>query len=210
MIVQRTKTYAVCPACGADAGCVDHLLGQSLDTSWYCDSCGERYGLKFSTDGTVEITKVPGRKVTTIDVLVLKPQLKPVYFIVEGMRLEYEATVGDKLRRGVQKIKGEPIDDKITTPTTADELDHKQFFYESHSCPTNWLDPAMVYYDGDSDPHGLIEFVTTRDENTFPPDEMAGPNARDFAFVELIESNLARAEQEKPGARERLRWTSFP
>lgn len=170
-IVQRTKTYAICPSCGADAGSVDHLLGQETKTSWYCDSCGKRYGLTFHVSGDVEVYDVPGRKVTTTDLLVLKPQEKPVYFIVEGMRFEGEDSNSDR-----------------------SEDDHKQFFYESHSCPTNWFKPEMVYFDGDSDPHGLIEYVATIDTATLPPDENYGPNDRDAALVALIERCQERGQ----------------
>ncbi len=170
MIVQRTKTYAVCPACGADAGMVDHLLGQTLETSWYCDSCGQRYRLAFKSDRTVEVTLTNGRKVTTMDVLVLKPQAKPVYFVVEGMRFE-----------------GEGDDDK-------DENESKQFIYEEHSCPTNWLKPVLMSYDGDHDPHGVIEYVCYRDESELPPDENWGPNDRDMALISIIEGYDSKAK----------------
>ena len=163
--VQRTRTYAVCPACGADAGQVDHLLGQTLETAWYCDACGQRYRLKFA-NGSVQIETMAARKVTTVDVLVLPPQEKPVYFIVEGMRFE-----------------GEGDDD-------GDEYEHKRFYYMEHSCPTNWLKPDMVYFDGDTDPHGLIEFVATKDEADFPADEPYGPNDRDLAVQAFVEEQI--------------------
>ncbi len=170
MIVQRTKTYAVCPACEADAGCIDHLLGTTTKTWWYCDSCGQRYQLMFHADGTVDITIAAGRTVTTVDLLMLPPQEKPVYFIVEGMRFEDESW-----QRGDMS-----------------ETDHKHFHYESHSCPTNWLKPQMVYFDGDSDPHGLIEFVATKDDTDFPPEENHGPNDRDFAMIAMIEREIEK------------------
>lgn len=156
MIVTRIRAYAVCPSCGADAGAVDHLIGTETKTAWYCDSCGRRYRLEFKQDGSVDIEAIAGRKISTVDLLVLKPQDKPVYFLVEGMRFEEF-----------------PDNDK-------------QFYYESHSCPTNWLEPVMVYHDGDADPHGLIEFVATRDDSLFPREKNFGPSDRDRAMVEFI------------------------
>jgi hypothetical protein len=164
MIVQRTKTYAVCPTCQQDAGSVDHLLGQKFTTWWYCDACGHRYCLEFKVDGEVVITRAPGRKITTLDVLKLPPQPKPVFFVVQGMRFEDGPDGGER-----------------------DIAASKTFFYESHSCPTNWLEPVMMYYDGDSDPHGVIEFVRSRDEGDLPPDESVSPNDHDRALVALIE-----------------------
>lgn len=161
MIVRRTKTYAVCPSCKEDAGTVDHLLGQEVKTSWYCDHCGQQYQLEFFKDGRVLISLDKGKKITTYDVLVLEPQAKPLYFIVEGMRFE----PGD---------------------------DDPRYFYEEHSCPTNWLRPEMVYHDGDADPHGVIKFVARRDASAFPPDESCGPNAHDAALVAFIEGEAKR------------------
>lgn len=38
------------------------------------------------------------------------------------------------------------------------------FFYEEHSCPTNWLRQcASVIEDGDNDPHGFLKFVRSVD-----------------------------------------------
>lgn len=166
--VTRTKTYAVCPACEKDAGAIDHLLGQTLSTRWYCPSCGQSYSLTFSADGAVEIALAVGRKVTTVDVLVLNPQEKPVYFVVEGMRFE-----------------GEGHDDS--------DNEHKRFFYEEHSCPTNWLKPTMLYFDGDDDPHGLIKFLATRDDSDFPEDAAYGPNERDRAVLDFILNSASNA-----------------
>lgn len=162
--IQRTTTYAVCPSCGADAGCVDHLLGTVASSSWYCDACGHRYHLEFSADGAVEISRSLGRKIETTDLLVLKPQKEPVYFIVPGMRFE-----------------------ENDGRTPEEERDGKQFYYETHSCPINWLKPTMVYIDGDSDPHGFLEFVDSVDTETLPPDQDYGPNDHDAALVALIE-----------------------
>lgn len=63
-----------------------------------------------------------------------------------------------------------------------------KFLYESHSCPTNWLNPIHVVHDGDSDPHGLIRYIASRKESELPPDANYGPNERDFAFDAWIES----------------------
>lgn len=101
----------------------------------------------------------------TFDIVMIPPQTKPIYFIVKSMR--YEG--GD-----------------IDTPVD----DHKQYYYEEHSCPTNWLQPEMMYFDGDSDPHGVIKYVATRDVSTFPPNEVWGPDPRDLAMTAFIEEHL--------------------
>ncbi len=164
-IVTRTKTYAVCPSCGEDGGEIDHLLGTKARTSWYCDACGQEYALDFSANGNVDITVAKGRKIATTDLLMLPPQTQPVYFVVQGMRF-------------IEKRHYEQ-----------DEHAGKEFFYEEHSCPTNWLKPEMVYCDGDSDPHGLIRFVSHVDSDSLPPDEMVSPNDHDAALIAFIEKH---------------------
>jgi hypothetical protein len=59
----------------------------------------------------------------------------PVYFVVEGLA-PY------------------PEDD-----TTRDE--HERYFYEEHTCPTNFVggDVVALYENGDRDPHGAFRFV---------------------------------------------------
>jgi hypothetical protein len=41
------------------------------------------------------------------------------------------------------------------------DIDNKRYFYEEHTCPTNYLGVEMVVdlNDGDTDPHGIFEFV---------------------------------------------------
>jgi len=104
----------------------------------------------------------------------LPPHPTPVYFVVRGMRVE-----------GANIM---PRDDE-------DRRASEQFFYEESSCPTNWLKPTMVYVDGDSDPHGLLKFVASRDAGAFPEDEPHGPNDHDDAVVAFIESSARAADR---------------
>ena len=169
--VQRTTTHAVCPWCGHEAGCIDHLIGLTTQTTWYCDTCGHAYALQFDASGVVAISQAPGRNISTTDVLVLPPQDTPVYFVVPGMRFEGRA------------------DEDVR-----DEAAHKHYFYEEHSCPVNWLRPEMVSHEGNSDPHGLLRFVVSVDSETLPPDETSGPNDHDDALERLIEAHPWKPE----------------
>lgn len=164
------KPHIVCPHCGDGDGFeCEHILSGELRKfgPWHCDKCGHSITGQMTTDG-LEIEKSAERMIDTADLLVLRPQDKPVYFIVKGMRFE-----------GVQW----PRDEE------RDENDSNQFFYEEHSCPTNWFRPTTVYVGGDDDPHGLIEFVATRDWATFPADEVVSPNDHDRSMVEFIEEH---------------------
>jgi len=99
------------------------------------------------------------KKPKAYDLLVLPPTDKPVYFIVEREHLpDYD------------------------TP------EHWKFSYESHSCPTNWLQPVYMVHDEDSDPHGIIRYIGTKHESELPPDENVSPNDQTRAFDEWINS----------------------
>lgn len=57
-----------------------------------------------------------------------------------------------------------PIRFRITKSTSPEYGENTEYFYESHSCPTNWLgDIDTMEFEGDQDPHGVIRFV-----NQFP------------------------------------------
>jgi hypothetical protein len=96
----------------------------------------------------------------TYDLLVLPPQTKPVYFIVE----------------------------REDDPQYNQTDESRKFLYESHSCPTNWLQLVHMAHDGDNDPHGLILYVGNKKESELPEDDIVGPNDRDRAFDAWIKS----------------------
>lgn len=39
--------------------------------------------------------------------------------------------------------------------------EHNEYFYNEHTCPTNYLQVEAVCIDGNMDPHGVFEFVRT-------------------------------------------------
>jgi hypothetical protein len=55
----------------------------------------------------------------------------------------------------------------LDTPAYRDAKDsdaeyqsHREYFYEEHSCPTNWINSIVaVIENGDTDPHGFLQFV---------------------------------------------------
>lgn len=50
---------------------------------------------------------------------------------------------------------------------------HQRYFFEEHSCPTNWLRECVAVIEGGNcDPHGFLEFVRAVDvPNDFDVDE---------------------------------------
>jgi predicted RNA-binding Zn-ribbon protein involved in translation (DUF1610 family) len=163
----RMVPHIVCPACGDSTGFrCDHVLRGSFRHvgPWFCDQCGHSFMFE-RVDRGIAATPRSERKVTTLDVLALDPQAEPVFVVVEGMRFE-----------------GDAQDDGTT------EAERKQFHYEEHSCPVNWLRPVLVYAAGDADPHGLLRFVETHDKATMPNSE---------ALTAIVERVVERTRERK-------------
>lgn len=77
----------------------------------------------------------------------------------------------------------QPRYDHHGTPEYGPEQD--RYFYEEHSCPTNWFyDIAAVIEDGNADPHGFLKFVRAIDvPEGFNPDSPGADNGPEEAEV---------------------------
>jgi ribosomal protein L37AE/L43A len=169
----KAKTYArtflCCPACGKETSSrIDHLFGGRLPYSfgpWYCDQCGARFSGSVLSPDNIELdvmSGTDGRRSRALVLLRLEPKERPVYFVLD-----------------THSYGNEP---------DANKQDHARYFYEEHSCPTNWIgETRAVIQDGDTDPHGFLDFVRTvevpldfdgDDDNQWPfifPEAFDGP-----------------------------------
>lgn len=126
------RFHVVCPHCGEEDGRVDHLFDRPPASfgPWYCETCRRGYVGRVFAPNDVEVEPHPGFIEDTLDLLVIQPQDRPVYFVVKGIAMN-------------------------------GERDGKKYFYEEHSCPTNYVRCEAIISEGDSDPHGLFEYVRT-------------------------------------------------
>jgi hypothetical protein len=137
-----SKDFAVCPHCNIHTNeTVSHLYGDRLPFKfgpWYCDACGGAYEGTVLAPGNVEIRIIDRNKQSKgrrMALLKLAADNRTVWFVIDGIYINHGSD-----DRGSQ--------------------DRDRYFYEEHSCPTNWLrDVAAVIEDNDSDPHGFLEFV---------------------------------------------------
>lgn len=55
------------------------------------------------------------------------------------------------------------IVEKDEKPEKSESLENQQYFYEEHTCPTNWLMKVEEVIDknGNHDPHGAFKYVGT-------------------------------------------------
>lgn len=45
-------------------------------------------------------------------------------------------------------------------PVTLEEMHHQaRYYYEEHTCPTNFIRIPLIAFDGSTDPHGVFDFV---------------------------------------------------
>jgi hypothetical protein len=68
--ISETLHYAPCPWCQKRSDSViDHLMNQSIDTTWHCGECGESFSLRFDGTGKLWTEKVLDRRRDKILVL---------------------------------------------------------------------------------------------------------------------------------------------
>lgn len=141
---QKTERYIACPACGKGEHQVSHL-NPGQKTAWYCqsDTCGRRFSLEVLTNGDISVGVLPERKVPT---LVTLRSEQPVTLVVKGMQFVKDGET--------PRFTGDPRDE--------DEYHPDNYFYNEHTCPTNYLNVLELRTDdGDTDPHGVFAYVRT-------------------------------------------------
>jgi hypothetical protein len=149
----KTRRYFACPAGCDHEFSVEHLFSGAIAAAagatrqagpWYCDACGQAWSLTYDATTIVDVEPAHrgcGRKRKQWVTLELPPQTRPVRFKVLGMRFQ------------------EAIDE-----------DSDRYFYEEHTCPTNWMrNVTEVEFEGDTDPHGLWHLVRVEEHAESPP-----------------------------------------
>lgn len=140
-----------CPHCDGPSGSrVDHLYHDALPRSfgpWSCALCKRRFR------GVV-------RAPSEVDVLAIEGVPE---FSRQMVLLKYEA----EGRRTFFVIDHDRFNENGVRSSDEENADRVAYFFEEHSCPTNWLRECVcVIEDGDDDPHGFLEFVRAVDVPT--------------------------------------------
>ncbi|HVZ88069.1 MAG TPA: hypothetical protein VHG72_13945 [Polyangia bacterium] len=158
-VVSVTKRHVVCPSCNKAAGTIDHMIEDAIRLGepsricgWFCDRCGWEYAGTVYADGSATVEKTGKRKIETRVLLKLEPLKGDVFIEVEGMTF-----------LGV----GETIEGK-------DLIEDSRYYYEEHTCPTNYLRVVQELWEGDygHDPHGMFRVV---DVVPAPPEHTGVP-----------------------------------
>lgn len=144
-MVSKPRLFFTCPHCGDDTSySVTHFLDDKDDHSfgpWQCDACGwVVYGIWYTATQTVSITELIERPKQINGYLLLRVSTEePVWLIVEN-----------------------PIYTRDTLEPMAEEIRHKEYWVNEHTCPTNIVRvEAIIAGQGDTyddDPHGVLQF----------------------------------------------------
>jgi hypothetical protein len=146
-ILTETKRYFRCPNGCDHKFYVEHLFESMKKDNvpstkagpWHCDVCRKGWFLTLQFDGALALELCKTEYTTawvTLEIPANNPH--PIRFRVRHKYVEVN----------------KPFDEAI---------EHHRYFYEEHTCPTNWLqDVVEVEVDGDCDPHGLARYVSSQ------------------------------------------------
>jgi hypothetical protein len=163
--------FLVCPWCNEESGCrIDHLYGDKNWKEvgpWYCGECRKPIRATINAPGDVVVTRdEKDRRGWSRSMALLKLDGRdgPVFFVMDHDRYWNGEREGDE-----------------------ENQQHQRYFFEEHSCPTNWLNECVaVIKKGDCDPHGFLDFVRAVD---VPADFDANDDGSWFAlFPEAFET----------------------
>lgn len=140
--------FAMCPWCDEKSGGrVDHLYDMAMPCSfgpWQCDKCKKQFRGTIIAPGDVSLVRDESARDSfsrSIALLKFDGKEGPVYFVMDHNRYHNGEVESDE-----------------------ENQSHQRYFFEEHSCPTNWLRECVaVIEDGDCDPHGFLDFVRAVD-----------------------------------------------
>lgn len=138
-----TTRAFLCPHCHEHRFNYEHLCGpQTVQRSyiWSCGQCITKVNFSMGVDDKVTIDSfVVPKYPKALILLRLTPSeddnlKKPLFLILEKSNYSHSENI--------------------------DEFSKSQeYFYNDHTCPSNYLGDAIVLYDGDDDRHGIFSFV---------------------------------------------------
>lgn len=107
-------------------------LPAGTNTAWYCDECGIRFRVHAMANDKVECEVMEGESRAKRTVI---------------LRSDGPVTLH--------------LSDSVMLPDD-DEAGHAEYFYNEHTCPTNFMAKVtkVIDEDGDDDPHGVFRFVS--------------------------------------------------
>jgi ribosomal protein S27AE len=131
----KSWRYVSCPNCGQGQHWVEHLLGEGNRTAgpWSCGQCGVYFRLTIRGED-VFLVMTDECKTRELIELEIPPQQHSIHMLLVHER---------------------------RTSTREPDADHaREYYYEEHTCPINWINRVVhVALGDDQDPHGIAKYV---------------------------------------------------
>jgi hypothetical protein len=140
MIVQaKVQLHVPCPGCLNGKHRADQLsIEQS--TRWTCNECHLEFNIKRISEYYFE-TGLTGRKETPITVTLQSITEPKITLKLNTWKYAHSQDMSEE-----------------------DFRENSRYFYDEHTCPTNWVhEIEQIEFNGDTDPHGVFEFVSVED-----------------------------------------------
>jgi len=146
VIVQaKTRLYFPCPKCVEDSWRGDHL-SIGFKTEWACAECHHYFKIERLTDDTFRVELVPDKMETPVTVTLESATIPKITLKLNAWKYGHS-----------QK------------DTQEEYESHQEYYYNEHTCPTNWTRQIeQIIFDGDTDPHGVFQFVSVEDGHLDP------------------------------------------
>lgn len=158
----KTKRYFTCLACGIGEMYVEHLMDRNGTFGpWYCSNCGQAHRGKVE-NGICHVELGKRKKEETSVLLKMSPDAGDIFLIVKGSYFD-------------------DLNDGRPRPCHPFSDDKDRYFYNEHTCPTNYLQSAIEIItirngEADADPHGIFQYVMTAPPFDDEELHIAGPD----------------------------------
>lgn len=130
-----TRNYLICPNCGERGYCVDHRAKPDSPVTWPedCTACDHKFQYTLTAEGELTYVELPQDRIGVLCLLEYHNNKVPLRLVVESKAYKHH---GD-----------------------TDYNFDKSYWFNEHTCPTNFFDVVLICDAGDLDPHGVFQLV---------------------------------------------------
>ncbi len=141
VIVQaKTRLYVPCINC-TDGSWWWNNLAVGQEVQWACDSCRASFKIKQVGADSFAVTLLPSKKDTPITVTLESVTIPKITLKLNAWKYAHSQN-----------------------ETKEEYESHTEYYYNEHTCPTNWTRQIeQIIFEGDTDPHGVFQFVSVED-----------------------------------------------
>lgn len=150
LTIEVTKSYVACANCGEGISSHAHITTPQ-STKWTCDACSSENYIVFGEGGAVTSVSLTGNgSIMGAGLMVsTNTQDDPIFLFIDVPFYAHNMKDGKLI-----------IDDEFASG--------QEYYYDSHTCPTNWIQGQVrkIVHRGDDDPHGVFVLIGLWDKAT--------------------------------------------